>query len=103
MGGIKYLTHQEHAALLAENERLRAALKDCADDLESEVKHRYDRIGDHPAMAPKYERDMEPVKAARALLADEQQKDGKLAGPIEFAPEALAADASIKQDGGTVD
>lgn len=59
----------EIARLQAKNERLRALLKDCADDLAGEVESRYQGIKDHPAMTPRYERDMEPVIAARAALA----------------------------------
>lgn len=51
-------------------ERLQAMLKECADDLESEIEGRYHGVKDHPAMTPKYERDMETVKRARALIAE---------------------------------
>ncbi len=45
-------------------------LRDCAEDLESMVEAHYGGgIKDHPAMKPKYERDMEPAERARALLA----------------------------------
>lgn len=56
---------------------LKAAAKDCADELEAEVKHRY--YGSkpdeplHPAMQGRYERDMEPVEAVRALLPEEDE------------------------------
>jgi hypothetical protein len=54
-----------------EIKRLREALKECADDLEAEVEARYSHgIKEHPAMAPKYARDMEPVVKARSLLAE---------------------------------
>lgn len=49
----------------------REVLADCADCLESEVEARW-RLPDgsiHPAQQRKYERDLEPVKEARALLA----------------------------------
>lgn len=57
----------------AEIERLRSLLKECADDLAAEIEHRYDRVKDHPAMLPRYERDMEPVTKARTALASEQK------------------------------
>lgn len=45
-------------------------LRDCAEDLESMVEAHYGGgIKDHPAMKPKYERDMEPAERARAILA----------------------------------
>jgi hypothetical protein len=87
--------HIRMARLEAENERLRAALKECAADW-STPRTTAPEVARY--VAREFVRRMEI--AGRAL---EQQKDGKLAGPIEFAPEALAADASIKQDGGTVD
>lgn len=59
----------------AEIERLRGLLKECANDLAAEIEHRYDRMKDHPAMMPKYERDMEPVTRARAALSPEQKGD----------------------------
>ncbi len=57
-------------ALAQENARLRELLTECANDLEAEVESRYVRTKDHPAMALRYERDMEPVIAARALIGD---------------------------------
>ena len=54
----------------AEIERLRAALKECADDLEAELEAKFASIGQHPAILRKHERDMEPVKTARAVLAN---------------------------------
>lgn len=54
--------------LLAENERLRAALLDCATDLQASVTAEYAGTLDYPVMRRKYERDMEPVNRARELL-----------------------------------
>lgn len=48
---------------------LREALKECADDLASEIEARFNSVKRHPAMANKYERDMVPVNNARAALA----------------------------------
>jgi hypothetical protein len=58
------------AAHAAEVARLRAALRECAGDLEDELKARYGSPP-HPAQLRRYERDMETVTMARRL-ADEQ-------------------------------
>lgn len=51
-------------------EDLLAALKECADDLEAWVRERHGYGDDiHPAMQRRYERDMEPVRTARAAIA----------------------------------
>jgi hypothetical protein len=53
----------------AEIDQLRSVLAECANDLEAEVEARYSHgIKEHPAMTPKYESDMQPVKDARKLL-----------------------------------
>lgn len=53
-----------------ENEKLRASLKECADDLEVEINARVkDSAGMiHPALQRRYDRDIAPVVTARALL-----------------------------------
>ncbi len=51
-------------------ERIMAALGDCAAELASEVECRYAATKDRPAMTWRYERDMESVVHARALLAE---------------------------------
>ena len=51
-----------------ENKKLRAALRDCADDLAAELEARYHRTLDYPSQKRKYDRDMAPVLTARALL-----------------------------------
>jgi hypothetical protein len=57
---------EDPAALMDE---VREVLKECADDLESMVEAHYGGgVKDHPAMKPKYMRDMEPARRARALL-----------------------------------
>jgi len=65
--------------VLAENERLRACLSECASDLASEVEARYPLSrGDtpgrdcYPDMQRRYDRDMRPVKTARELLVHQQ-------------------------------
>ena len=45
------------------------ALRDCVDDLEAHVKAEYGHPNVNPAMQAKFDRDMEPVRAARAALA----------------------------------
>ena len=50
---------------------LEAILRELADDLEAELRARYGADhadGIHPAMQPKFDRDMEPVLRARAAL-----------------------------------
>ena len=45
-------------------------VRELAMDLENEIDNRYSHgIKDHPAMKPKYERDMEVCRRARGLLA----------------------------------
>jgi hypothetical protein len=51
---------------------LLAAIKagrECADDLESVLRARYEGTLDYPSQAQRFERDMEPVRALRAALA----------------------------------
>lgn len=54
--------------LRAKNSELREALNECADDLQTELEHRYGYPSIHPAMQRKFDRDMAPVERARALL-----------------------------------
>lgn len=64
--------------LLSERDALLAALRETADDLAEEILDRYDRTLDHPTMKRRYDRDMEPVIRARALLtALQSQGEGK--------------------------
>jgi hypothetical protein len=51
-----------------EIERLRALLKECADELADQVEGQYAKTKDHPAMKRRYDRDMQPVRDARAAL-----------------------------------
>ena len=55
-----------------EIERLRAALRECANDLECELNGRYDQTLDYPSQRAKFDRDMQPVLAARKLLNSER-------------------------------
>ncbi len=49
--------------------RLRAALKECADDLEAELRDRYKLTMDtYPSEKHSFDRDMVPVLNARKLL-----------------------------------
>lgn len=52
----------------AEIASLRAVLTECVVDLDCEIEGRYRGIKDHPAIVPKYRRDMETVERGRALL-----------------------------------
>ena len=68
--GVSISQMQDEAkALKAEIERLRAALKECADDLESELNGHYQGTLDYPSQQRRFERDMAPITAARKLLA----------------------------------
>lgn len=67
--GVTETCRDANARLIAAAPDLLTALRECADDLEIEVEHRYAGVKDHPAMTPKYERDMAPVVCARAAIA----------------------------------
>ena len=67
------LLRKENGKLQAEIERLRAALKECADDLEAELNGRYANTLDYPSQRIKYDRDMTSVRAARTLLGNNEQ------------------------------
>jgi hypothetical protein len=45
-----------------------ATLRTCSDDLEGELRARYNHPYIHPSLKRKFERDMAPVYEARALL-----------------------------------
>jgi hypothetical protein len=55
--------------LRAEIERLREALRECADELEVVVEERYRNTKDYPSEKRKYDRDIAPVLKARDLLS----------------------------------
>ena len=54
---------------------LAVAARECADDLEAEIKARYSGTLDYPTMRDRMKRDMEPVTALRALLDKEAAPD----------------------------
>jgi hypothetical protein len=57
----------------AENARLREALKECADDLEAEITHRYGgMVTKYPTQRLKRDQDMAPVMKARAALGEKE-------------------------------
>jgi chromosome segregation ATPase len=59
--------------LQAEIEKLREALKECADDLEAEIKHRHgDWVPKYPRERLKRDQDMAPVIKARAALGEKE-------------------------------
>lgn len=62
----------EMARLRARVAELEARLRECADDLEAELKARHLQADGkpHPALAHDFERDMAPVRNARALLGE---------------------------------
>ncbi len=47
----------------------REALKECADELESYIERAYEGCKQYPDMVRRYERDIEPVRRARAALS----------------------------------
>ena len=51
-----------------EIERLRAALKECADDLERYVEREHTSTKHYPSELRRYERDIAPVRKARELI-----------------------------------
>ena len=59
----------DRATLLHHVERLAEALKECADDLSEYVEHYYESTKAYPGGLRRYERDIEPVITARALLS----------------------------------
>ena len=61
--------------LRAENAELREILNECADDLQTELEHRYGYPAIHPAMLRKFYRDMAPVERARDILTRTTQRE----------------------------
>jgi hypothetical protein len=59
----------ERDKLRAEIERLREALRECADELEVVVEDRYKDTKDYPSEKRRYDRDIAPVLRARDLLS----------------------------------
>jgi predicted component of type VI protein secretion system len=56
-----------------EIEKLRAALKECADALEAEIMNKYgDWVPKYPRERQKRDQDMEPVKKAYAALGEKE-------------------------------
>jgi uncharacterized protein YdcH (DUF465 family) len=59
--------------LLTENGTLRSILKECADDLEDEITDRFRGSQNiYPDEMRRFDRDMEPVKKARAALGEKE-------------------------------
>lgn len=57
--------------LEGENQRLREALKECSDDLETYVEQEHPQdMREHPVVERRYQRDVAPVVHARRLLSD---------------------------------
>lgn len=72
---------------IEENERLRDALDECADDLESYVEHEYVSMHDYPDIHRRYERDIEPVRKARKLLAASETLESRIDWMVDAAME----------------
>ena len=62
----------EGLGLIGKVEELQAMLKEVADELAEWIEHNYQHTKDHPAMRGRYERDMETVYRAWAMLHDER-------------------------------
>jgi len=60
--------HVERRERKAEIERLKALVKELADELDVLVEARYSGTKGYPSEQRRYERDIEPVKRARAAL-----------------------------------
>ena len=56
------------SALRAENDHLRALVRELADDLEQRIEQEYAGTLDYPVMKRKHERDITVVREARAAL-----------------------------------
>jgi hypothetical protein len=66
------------------------ALRECADDLEAEIKGRVGSVAlSYPTLKRKFDRDMEPVTKARAALsaADREAQSG---GTLHFKGDTVA-------------
>jgi len=61
----------ESHKLRRERDALRAALKEVCDDLECELQNIYHGTLDYPSQQRRFDRDMEVVRRARALLGGE--------------------------------
>lgn len=69
-GEIKYVRADEL-------DRLRVALRDCADDLEAEINAKYQAANRaYPSEERRFQRDMETVRQARAELARGKPSSG---------------------------
>lgn len=75
---MEFILAIEHARQLErERAELMEALRECAEDLACELTGRYVSTMDHPAIKPKFERDMKPVYEARALLSRLTKTEGE--------------------------
>lgn len=73
---IEYVRADLYAALVSEVIEARELLPDLCDDLEAEINARY-QPPVHPAMARKYDQDMEIVRRARSFLNKETDNAGE--------------------------
>lgn len=73
--------------LRKENERLRACLKECSDELECYIVHHYDGTLNYPSRKQKFDGEMSVVIEARKLLADEQATSIDPKVPTDIDPE----------------
>lgn len=73
----------ENATLSAKLAVCVEALRECAEDLGQYVESHYEKTKDYPSELRRYERDIEPVKKARAVLADLPQSAASLLARLE--------------------
>jgi hypothetical protein len=62
---------EQNRILRLGNDLLRAALKECCDDLEARIRGAYAGTLDHPAMKQRFDRDMGLVSMARRLIPED--------------------------------
>jgi hypothetical protein len=84
--GGRHLSIREQMEIADKLERVCASLRDCAADLEGELRARYGE-NVHPAMQRKFERDMSTVAEARALAGHPVEDERKA---LETAARCLA-------------
>jgi hypothetical protein len=95
-----------NAQMATRIQELEAALAELAADAEAEINQRYDprMQGIHPAMRMRYERDMEPVRKAQALLSETAQGDVNRIQKLDKAARlALSLLEALRVDNGVGD
>lgn len=76
MSDIIEALHDANAKLRYENEHLRSAMRDCAEDLAAELNERWKFRDKYTSQMRSYECEMQPVYTARALLGEVAKEAG---------------------------